>query len=580
MEPSLLDQQKAPAGAVTGGPLAVLPTPGSWVDCLEGECRGKLEEAIGQLLPHRRWFGGKAKTLRTVQVQEAIPLDGARLLLVNVEYTDAEAETYALPVAFVPDTQPELRDRLLQATPPVVIARVESDAPEGTGLLYDPLADPGFGRLLLGAVESGVRFRGSRGDLVGTAAPIFSELKGPELRGAGDLEPALLGAEQSNTSLRFGDRLVLKVFRRLEEGINPDLEIGRYLTERTTFRNSPRVAGSLEILRRERGAEPMTLGILQELVPNEGDAWRYTLDALGRYFERALTGWGRGEHGAAVLPQVPLVELAEQARLIPPDDFERLGTYLPNIRLLGERTAELHIALAAGEGKDFAPEPFSELYQRSLFDSMRKQAERSFRLLTRRLDTLAPADREKAERLLAAEGEVVDRFRRLVGHKIAAERIRTHGDYHLGQVLFTGKDFVILDFEGEPARSLSERRLKRSPLRDVAGMLRSFHYAAYARLFEETAAGVVTGPEVFAELETWAQYWERWISAAFLRSYLDRAPGASFLPASREELAILLDVYLLEKAVYELQYELNNRPAWVGIPLQGIQQILGASPGA
>jgi maltose alpha-D-glucosyltransferase/alpha-amylase len=434
--------------------------------------------------------------------------------------------------------------------------------------------NPDFGRLLLEAVENRARFRGDRGDLAGSATPIF-----PELRGTGELEPGLLGAEQSNTSLRFGDRLVLKVFRRLEEGINPDLEIGRYLTERTTFHYSPRVAGSLEIVRRERGAEPMTLGILQELVPNEGDAWRYTLDALGRYYERALTGWGHGEHGPAQVPPEPLVELAERGSEIPPDDFERLGTYLPAIRLLGERTAELHIALAAGEGKDFAPEPFSELYQRSLFDSMRKQAARVFRLLHRQLETLSPANREAAERVLAAESGVVERFRCLVGNKLAAERIRTHGDYHLGQVLFTGKDFVIIDFEGEPSRSLSERRLKRSPFRDVAGMLRSFHYAAHAKLFEETAAGVVTGPEALSDLETWARFWERWISAAFLRAYLDRAKGASFIPPSRGELAILLDVYVLEKAIYELQYELNNRPAWVGIPLQGILQILGDLPG-
>src|SRR6185436_6918081 len=239
---------------------------------------------------------------------------------------------------------------------------------------------------------------------------------------------------------------------------------------------------------------------------------------------------------------------------------------------------ELHIALAAGEDRDFAPEPFSELYQRSLFDSMRKQASRSFRLLHLRLETLSPADRQTAERILAAESAVTDRFRRLVGAKLTAERVRTHGDYHLGQVLFTGKDFVIIDFEGEPSRPLSERRLKRSPLRDVAGMLRSFHYAAYARLFEESAAGVVTGPAL-AELESWARFWERWISAAFLRAYLDRAQGASFVPPSRQELAVLLDVYILEKAVYELQYELNNRPAWVGIPLQGILQILGDLPG-
>jgi maltose alpha-D-glucosyltransferase/alpha-amylase len=393
------------------------------------------------------------------------------------------------------------------------------------------------------------------------------------MKGEGDLEPGLLGAEQSNTSIRYGDRLILKLFRRLEPGVNPDLEIGRFLTESTKFRHIPRVAGWLEIRPRSQG-EPYTLGVLQELCRNEGDAWRYTLDALGRYFERALTGWGRGEHGPAQVPAEPLIELAE--RELTPDDFERLGTYLPTVRLLGERTAELHLALAsAHDDRSFAPEPFSELYQRSLFDSMRTQAKRSLRLLRQRLDSLQPAERAAAERLLDEEEALVERFRKLVGGKLAAERIRTHGDYHLGQVLYTGKDFVILDFEGEPSRSLSERRLKRSPFRDVAGMLRSFHYASSAKLFEEAAAGVASG-EALAELESWAHYWERWISAAFLRAYLDRARGASFLPPSRGEMATLLDVYVLEKALYELAYELNNRPAWVKIPLQGIRQILGA----
>jgi len=244
------------------------------------------------------------------------------------------------------------------------------------------------------------------------------------------------------------------------------------------------------------------------------------------------------------------------------------------IRLLGERTAELHIALASGRDKDFEPEPFSELYQRSLYDSMRSLTKKNFRLLRQRLASLPAAARETAERVLAAEDEIVERFRRLTSRKLTAERIRTHGDYHLGQVLYTGRDFVILDFEGEPSRSLSERRLKRSPFRDVAGMVRSFQYAAYVRLFEEASAGIVS-PESLPALESWALYWERWVSAAFLQAYLRRAQAASFLPASVEENEILLDSYLLEKAVYELGYELNNRPDWVRIPLQGIRQILG-----
>jgi maltose alpha-D-glucosyltransferase/alpha-amylase len=204
---------------------------------------------------------------------------------------------------------------------------------------------------------------------------------------------------------------------------------------------------------------------------------------------------------------------------------------------------------------------------------MRSLTKKNLRLLKQRLAGLPEAVRGEADWLLGAEERILERFHRLTGRKLAAERIRTHGDYHLGKVLFTGRDFVILDFEGEPSRSLSERRLKRSPFRDVASMLRSFQYAAYAKLFEEAAVGVAS-PQVVPALESWALYWERWVSAAFLQAYLRRAQGAAFLPASREEREVLLDSYLLEKAIYEMGYELNNRPDWLRIPLRGIRQIL------
>jgi maltose alpha-D-glucosyltransferase / alpha-amylase len=373
-----------------------------------------------------------------------------------------------------------------------------------------------------------------------------------------------------NTSIRFGDRLVLKLIRKLEPGINPDLEIGRFLSEQTDFRHVPRVAGALEI--RERRSEPMTFGVLREFVPNEGDAWNYTLDALGRYFDRVLAVWGQADRAAVPLSGEPLIDLAK--RRIPADDFERIGTYLPTVQLLGERTAELHLALGSGRDKDFQPEPFSELYQRSLYDSMRSLTKKNFRLLRQRLGDLPPSVRETAEGALAAEDRVVERLRGLTSRKLAAERIRVHGDYHLGNVLYTGRDFMILNFEGESSRSLSERRLKRSPFRDVACMVRSFQYAAYVKLFEEAAAGIAS-PELLPALESWAAYWERWVSAAFLQAYLRRARGASFLPPAKEEKAILLDSYLLERAVYELGSELQNRLEWVRIPLQGIRQVLG-----
>jgi maltose alpha-D-glucosyltransferase/alpha-amylase len=560
-EPAQLGRarQVATSSAESPAPVPVLAVAGPWRNVLEGSARQVLEGALLDALPSRRWFASRARALRGLEIVEIIPLGmDAVLAVVRADFVDGEAETYSFPLAFAPAA--EAGD---------AVARLESGTPEGSGVLYDPMGDPAFGRLLLAAFERGERFRGAltgHGELVATASPAFAEL-----RGTGDLEPAPLRVEQSNTSVRFGDRLILKLFRRLEPGINPDLEIGRFLSEETDFRHVPRVAGWMEI--RDRPSEPVIVAMLQELVPNEGDAWAYTHEALGRYFLRVLTGWGTGERGVAEVPGGSLLELAEAAP--GPEVAERIGTYLPAARLLGERTAELHIALASGRGKDFVPVPFSGLYQRSLYDSMRTQAKQSLRLLARRQSALPAADRAAAGELLKSEEEIVGRFKQLLSRKIAAALIRTHGDYQLGRILFTGRDFVILDFEGEPSRSLSERRLKRSPLRDVAAMLRSFQYAAYARLFEEASAGVVM-PELLPELERWALYWERWVSAAFLRAYLDRARGTSFLPPSPEERAVLLDAFLLEKAMQELGYELNNRPAWVRIPLRGIRQILGA----
>jgi maltose alpha-D-glucosyltransferase / alpha-amylase len=315
----------------------------------------------------------------------------------------------------------------------------------------------------------------------------------------------------------------------------------------------------------------VTVGILHRFVPHLCDAWQYTVDEVTAYFERAAA---QREIDHAAFNPKPLVNVSEED---PPSIVkELLGSYLASAQLLGQHTAELHLALASDTTDPlFAPEPFSAHYQRSIYQSMRSVAGQAFPLLRRRLSTLAPAMHTLALRVLELEGEVGKRFQAVLGRKITAMRIRHHGDYHLGQVLYTGKDFVIIDFEGEPARPLSERRIKRSPLRDVAGMLRSFHYATYAALStRETRDGTITPGDIRTSLEPWARLWHLWVSAVFLKRYREVASHASFLPRSSEELRVLLDAYILEKAVYELGCELNNRPDWVHLPLHGIVQIL------
>jgi maltose alpha-D-glucosyltransferase/alpha-amylase len=240
------------------------------------------------------------------------------------------------------------------------------------------------------------------------------------------------------------------------------------------------------------------------------------------------------------------------------------------VKLLGQRTGELHLALASGPDDGvFAPEPFNAMAQRSVYQTMRALVRRTTELLGKKIDNLPEKFREEAREVLGAEKEILQREKRLLDRKTNAAKIRIHGDYHLGQVLYTGKDFIILDFEGEPARPLSERKLKRSPLRDVAGMMRSFQYAAYSALWQPAMRN-----EDVPFLERWADMWYRHVSSVFLQSYLHTTASAVFIPKNSDDLQVMLEAYLLDKAIYEIGYELNNRPEWVVIPIRGIKHIL------
>jgi len=411
------------------------------------------------------------------------------------------------------------------------------------------------------------RFRGEKGEIVSShTRTVFRKIRGPSEEA---LEPALLKGEQTNTSVAYGDRMKLKIFRRLEEGVSPELEIGRFLTEKEPFRNAPPVAGVIEYQTRRKG-EPVTLGVLHGYVQNEGDAWQYTLDSLGRYFEQVLA---HTEVEAPLPLGHSLLDISDES--LPSLMGETIGPYLVSAQILGQRTAELHLTMAsATDDQNFVPEPFSLTYQWSLYHGMRGFAIKVLQLLRQRLRHLPDEVKADAQKVLSLEGDIIRRFQDIHRRKITGMRIRCHGDYHLGQVLYTGSDFFIIDFEGEPTRHLGERRIKRSPLRDVAGMIRSFHYAAYAALRGQVPTAL--RPEDLPILEDWARAWYVWVSATFLKSYLEFMVGVPVLPQTREGINTILDAYLLNKAIYELDYELNNRPDWVGLPLQGILQTLGA----
>jgi len=540
---------------------------GRWEDMAKHDGRAVLEPVVADYVRQQRWFGGKARFIQSSEITEMIPMPFgaalAYLLLVTLEYTEGEPETYLLPVAFALG---EKAERVSADYPGAVVAHLRLKSNNGTaeGVVYDAVLNRGFCTALIEAIARRRRLKGENGEVLASSTRLFRDIRGPADT---SLEPALVRGEQSNTSVQYGDRFLLKLYRRLSEGVNPELEIGRFLTERVSFSCVAPVAGAIEY-RSRRDTDSMTLGILHRYIPNAGDAWTYTLDSLGRYFERILSS-------AEALTALPIVgsplDISEVG--LPSVAEKTIGPYLASARRLGQLTAELHLTLALNwEDPDFAPEPFSVIYQRSICHAMRSSAIQGLQMLRSRVHELPDGIREDAQKVLALENEITERFQAVHRHKITAMRIRCHGDYHLGQVLYTGKDFIVIDFEGEPARPASERRLKRSPLRDVSGMIRSFHYATHAALLGQ--APTVLRAEDMPLLEHWARLWYLWVSGTFLQEYLEVAGPSGIVPEDRDELKVLLDAYLLEKAIYELGYELNNRPDWLEVPLQGILQLL------
>ncbi|MCL2690299.1 MAG: putative maltokinase, partial [Chitinispirillia bacterium] len=429
---------------------------------------------------------------------------------------------------------------------------------------YDGAYDERFHNVLFNTLSNRRKIKGLNGEFAGVPD---KRLKAMIANKSLPIPSRPLKVEQSNSAILYNETLFLKLYRRLDDGVNPELEVLRYFGERGNFKNIPPYAGVIEYNSGQK--EPFTIAMMQGFVENSGNAWGYTLGVVRKYFERILSAKGS-------LPKIPgsyPVLMDTNMNALPAFFRDFNGElFLEMVTLLGKRTAQMHIDLASADVNNigFSPEPFSQLYQRSLYQSMQGLAQKAMRTLEKELKKMEPDVKSEAQSVLAVEKELLERMRRIVAKKITTLKIRVHGDYHLGQVLFTGKDFVIMDFEGEPARSLSERKLKKSPFLDIAGMIRSFHYVCYGALTLES----VFRDEDRELLNSWIDPWYHYTSGLFLRAYLDEAKDAEFIPQSTQEIDILLRAFLLEKAVYELGYELNNRPDWVIIPLLGIKSLL------
>lgn len=526
---------------------------------LKDAARTRFEAQLPDLLAAQRWFGGKARGLTAAHIVERIPIPSehtdAVLLLIDVTYEDEGRETYVLPVA---SAFGEDASRISQEMPRAVLTRLAADETESQkpGLLYDAMWDPSVMHRMLRRIGEETHFAGEAGTLRASSTTAYVRMAPSQGRSAS----RVLSGEQSNTSVVVGEQAILKLYRRVQSGMNPDWEIGRYLTSRG-FPYSPPVGGALEYV---KAGETTTVVLLQAFVHNEGDVWAATLKELDNFLTRVRARHVDG--GSDAGRECSVWDLAQST--ITKEDRHLIGPALDVAASLGERTAALHVTLGeARHDPDFTPEPLTPEYLQARHQSMIQLWKQVLRLLRQRSLQGASILREGVE-LPAQESRVLGVFQTLLEIQEGGQRIRCHGDYHLGQVLWTGSNYVITDFEGEPARPLQERRLKHSPLYDVAGMLRSFDYAAWTALahWESKAQR--------RELEPWTTYWSRWVRAHFLRVYMSHVQDAPFWPASPKDAAKLLTVHQLEKAVYELSYELNNRPEWMAIPLKGINEIV------
>jgi maltose alpha-D-glucosyltransferase/alpha-amylase len=526
-------------------------------------------------IERQRWFVSKARRILNARVADWAALrNGSHpgfATIVSLEYAEGPPDRYFVPLALVAGEQAE---RLLNHTPAAVLARISGAR---KGALVDGFHDDDGCERLMAAIGGGLEIAGTSGTIRGMSVAVRPG-SDPGLtpghkwtRGSGD---------QSNSIAFLDDRHVLKLFRRVESGLNPEFEIGRFLAARG-FTRTPRLLGALEY---HEGDSPATLAVAQSSVTHQGSGWEFTIDELRRYYEQVVARMQRTDSGEA--PEIAghvrhHAPVSDRFDPVPPPFFAAVeGWYLASAATLGRRTGELHLALADPSDPAFAPEPFTSSDLDALADGMRARADAALDQLEGALAALPQPVRAQADAVLADRRRLLSVLDRVRGVDAVGWRMRVHGDYHLGQVLRTEEDFVILDFEGEPAQALDERRAKHSPLKDVAGMVRSFSYAAYAALF----AATTHAPDRLPMLEPWADTWQHWVSDAFLtgyRSAVDGTPyrsgargdGGTLLPTA-DAFTTLLQAFVLDKAAYELAYELNSRPDWVRIPLAGMLKLL------
>ena len=536
-------------------PLLVGP---EWAQTLAGNSRRLLEgRYMEPFLRRQRWFAKRPEPLAAVQVADwGLVRRGAEPFWLSIwlaRHADGAEERYAVPLVLV------RHDReVVRAAPDLIVAPV---AGARRGALMGSL-EVGAARELFDGIAGNRTWQLKHGRVVCFQTPAFEALM--QLTPDPDLTPHGVRSDQSNTSILFGERYILKLVRRLWPGANPELEIGRFLTDQANFRNVPRFAGAIEY--HAADGDRATLAVLHEQVFHRADGWQHALTDLEHFFDRTIT-WEPPRERTPSLADGWMVDIPDAA-------WGTIGGYLKSAAMLGRRTAELHLALNSAAAEEVLG---VALQDRDNVDAAAtatlQEAVQTLDALAASAPSLAGPMQETARRLIDRRAQMLARVRAAAAAVPAPIRAsRIHGDYHLGQVLLGEEDFTIVDFEGEPTRSIEERRRHQSPLKDVAGMIRSFHYAAGAAVLAR--APTAASPAVVERLNAWARWWQAWATASFLSSYRATAAGTAFLPADRAGRTALLDLFLIEKALYEIRYELTHRPQWLQIPVQGLLDLL------
>ncbi len=525
----------------------------------------EVADVLLRWMVKRRWYRGGTHAVAGASIVDVLPLHAsprAIIAFLQVRYRDTEPATYVLPLTT--DSDPAAEE-LLAEHPDAAVARL-IDA-EGSTLLLDATVVPGVYETLLNIVAGRRRLKGAKGDLVGRS------LKGlrSQLASVGELTATPIREQptMSNSSAAYGDRFVLKLYRVLEDGPNPDLELGRYLAE-ASFANVPRVLGSAEIA---HGGDAATMAMVQEYVPHEGNLWESMREAVFAFLhdaEAQVEPPDLATDGDRFFLDISRLEVPERMASL-------IGTPLQTARVLGERIGQMHLVLAAADPTDpaFAPEPMSSFHLRSLYQSVRRRVTHALELLEERREALPSRDQEAARMVLEASPRVDALLSRLRQVQPAGQRIRVHGDLHLGQVLDTGADVVLIDFEGDTGRPLSERRLKRPALTDLASVIRSFHFAAHwPRVERELLAENAVEPDGLA---AWSTAWFEWMSAACIAGYRSVTEDTDLNPRDDDAWSVLFKALLVSRACDELTSRIGSRSDWLGIPLAGLDELLGTA---